>query len=329
MFSNKSILITGGTGSFGKAFSKYLLKNYEIKRLVIFSRDELKQFEMQNEEIFIKYKKNLRFFIGDIRDFDRLNFAFDNIDIVIHAAALKQVLAAEYNPFETIKTNIIGAQNIITAAINKKVKKVIALSTDKACSPINLYGASKLCSEKLFINANKYKGKSNILFSVLRYGNVNKSRGSVIPLFKKLAAEKKILPVTDTSMTRFSIEMKEALEMVIWGIKNFKGGEILIPKIPSYKLIDLVKALNSDYKIIGSKSGEKLHEDLISESESLKLMVGKKYYIILNDLSDSKLMNYYIGKKFKLNKKKFVYNSGQNFNFLSISKIKSIIYTND
>ena len=329
MFSNKSLLITGGTGSFGKAFSKYLLQNYKIKRLVIFSRDELKQFEMQNEEIFIKYKKNLRFFIGDIRDFDRLNYAFDNIDIVVHAAALKQVLASEYNPFETIKTNIIGAQNIITAAMNKKVKKVIALSTDKACTPINLYGASKLCAEKLFINANKHKGGNEISFSALRYGNVNKSRGSVIPLFKKLSEKKKVLPVTDISMTRFSINMQEALEMVIWGIKNFKGGEILVPKIPSYKLMDLVKALNSNYKIVGAKQGEKLHEDLISESESLKLLKGRKYYLILDNLSDKKLLKFYADNNFKINKVKFNYNSGKNNDFLSVTEIKNIISRDD
>ena len=323
MLKNKTILITGGTGSFGKAFSKHLVSNFNFKKLIIFSRDELKQFDMQNEKIF-KNNKKLRFFLGDIRDQDRLNVALNDVDIVIHAAALKQVLSSEYNPFETIKTNVIGAQNIINASINNNVKKVIALSTDKACSPINLYGASKLCAEKLFINANLMKGKKDILFSVLRYGNVNGSRGSVMPIFKQLSSKKKILPITNHNMTRFSIKMSEALEMVIWGLNNFKGGEILIPKIPSYNIVDLVEALKSKYKIIGIRQGEKLHEDLISKNESINSMIGNKYFILLRNNLDKELINHYKSKNFKLSNKEFIYNSGNNPHFLNISEIKKI-----
>ncbi len=321
MLKDKTILITGGTGSFGKFFSEYLIKNFSFKKLIIFSRDELKQFEMKDEKHF-KNNKKIRFFLGDIRDVDRLNFAFRDVDIVIHAAALKQILSAEYNPFETIKTNVIGSQNIVQAAINQKVERVIALSTDKACSPLNLYGASKLCSEKIFINANYYKGNQKIKFSVLRYGNVNGSRGSVIPLFLKKKNLNQSLPVTDINMTRFSIKMEEAIEMVFWGLKNFQGGEILIPKVKSFKVIDLVKALNSKYFVTGIRIGEKLHEDLFSESESLNVIELKKYYIL--GQSRNKLISKYKNHNPKIFKKPFNYSSLNNKSYLKIDEIKKI-----
>ncbi len=323
MFKNKSILITGGTGSFGKAFSKYIIENFDFKKLIIFSRDELKQFEMQNSQPYINNNK-IRFFIGDIRDLDRLNFAFKDVDIVIHAAALKQVLSSEYNPFETIKTNIIGSQNVITASIHQSVSQVIALSTDKACSPLNLYGASKLCSEKLFINANTIAGIKKIKFSVLRYGNVNGSRGSVMPLFLNSLEKNKTLYVTDERMTRFSIKMQGAIDMVLWGIKNFYGGEILVPKIPSYKIIDLCKALNKKYKVSGIRVGEKIHEDLISFSESLNLLENKKYFIILRQ-KDKKIISHYKKKSLKIIKKQFQYSSGTNSKFLTINELRVLL----
>ena len=254
----RSILITGGTGSFGKAFLKFILKKYKnFKRIVIFSRDEFKQFELANTDIVKKNKKKIRFFIGDIRDKERLLYAFKDIDVVVHAAALKQVEAAEYNPTEVIKTNIDGAQNIIYSAINSDVKSVIALSTDKAVSPVNLYGASKLCSDKLFVSANNIKGKKDIKFSIARYGNVLGSRGSVIPFFLKLKEEKKnTFPITHNDMTRFWISMDQALEMVTWLINNQKGGEILVPKIPSAKITDLAKAIDN-IRLLESEKAKK------------------------------------------------------------------------
>ena len=237
---NKSILITGGTGSFGSAFLDYILKYDQPKRVVIFSRDELKQFELQKKYDLKKYN-NLRFFIGDVRDKERLNTALNGIDYLIHAAALKQVPTAEYNPMETIKTNVIGAQNIIECSFNNKVKKVIALSTDKAAAPINLYGATKLCSDKLMIAANNIKGKSKITFSVVRYGNVMASRGSVIPEFIK-QSKKGIINITDKRMTRFNISLIDSVKMVLWSISNCIGGEILVPKLPSYRVVDLAKS---------------------------------------------------------------------------------------
>lgn len=270
MFKNKTILITGGTGSFGKACAKFLLKNYNLKKLIIFSRDELKQSEMSNSKDFLKYK-NLRFFIGDIRDFDRLKMAFRNVDYIIHAAALKQVPTAEYNPIECIKTNIIGAENIINASIENNVKKVICLSTDKAVNPINLYGASKLAADKLFQAAKNLVGKSEPSFSIVRYGNVSGSRGSVIPFFLKLKEDNiNEFPITDLRMTRFWITLDEAVKFVLNAFKISNPGEILVPKIPSIKIVDLVKAINSKgkIKVVGIRPGEKLHELLISDSEN-------------------------------------------------------------
>ena len=320
----KSILITGGTGSFGTAFIKHLLNKYkEINKIVIFSRDELKQFD-QNQALK-KFNKKLRFFIGDVRDKSRLVEAFRNIDYVIHAAALKQVESSEYNPIETIKTNVIGAQNIIEAAISNKVKKVIALSTDKAVAPINLYGASKLCSDKLFISANSITGNLKIKFSVVRYGNVMGSRGSVIPVFLKQKQKGKIL-ITQKEMTRFNIMMDQSISMVDYAIKESVGGEIIIPKIPSYRIIDLAKAIapNLKVKFIGIRPGEKVHEDLITTHESLNTYDIGKYYVILN--SNKNLINYYLkNKKAKKVKKLFSYNSENNPDFLSVNKLNKLI----
>ena len=282
MLNYKSILITGGTGSFGKSFIKIITKKYKkIKKLIIFSRDELKQFEM--EKLYPKSKYPfIRFFLGDVRDQERILSAVEGVDYLIHAAALKQVPAAEYNPTEFIKTNIIGAQNLINCCLKENVQKVIALSTDKAAAPVNLYGATKLCADKLFIAANNIKGKQKISFSIVRYGNVMESRGSVIPLFKSLK-NKNIFPVTNSEMTRFNILMKESINLVNFALKYSCGGEIFVPKIPSYRIIDIAKAINhkAKLKIIGIRPGEKIHEDLITASESYNTVSIGKYFVIL------------------------------------------------
>ena len=296
-FKNKKILITGGTGSFGNAFVNYIVNNkLPLKKIIIYSRDEFKQFKMA-EKFPIKKFSFMRYFLGDVRDKDRLSRALGDVDIVIHAAALKQVPLAEYNPIEYIKTNILGAQNIIEASLDNNVEKVIALSTDKAASPINLYGATKLCSDKLFVAANNIKGNKKIFFSVVRYGNVMGSRGSVIPLFLE-TKKKNFFPITDTKMTRFNISLEEAVKMVIWSIQNLKGGEILVPKIPSFKITDLAKAIcmKTKLKIIGIRPGEKIHEEMISASDSQDTYDLGRYY-----------------------------NSGTNPDFLNISDIKKLI----
>jgi UDP-N-acetylglucosamine 4,6-dehydratase len=320
-----SILITGGTGSFGQEFVKTIIRqNKNLKRLVIYSRDELKQYEMSR--IFSEKKyKFIRYFIGDVRDLSRLKLAMRGIECVIHAAALKQVPAAEYNPIEFIKTNVIGAQNIIEASLQSKIKSVIALSTDKACAPINLYGATKLCSDKLFIAANNLSGKSETKYSVVRYGNVFGSRGSVVPLFLKQKNED-FFTITHKEMTRFNISIQEGVNTVIWGLKNFYGGEILIPKIPSFKVIDLIKAIeaNKKIKIIGIRKGEKLHEEMITISDSLNTIETNKYYFIIND--NPNLLKYYKNKfKSKFVNKNFRYSSDSNLKFLSIKQLKSIL----
>jgi UDP-N-acetylglucosamine 4,6-dehydratase/5-epimerase len=325
MFNNKSILVTGGTGSFGKAWVSHLLSKYKkIKRLIIFSRDELKQYEMEKTFSFNKYPC-LRYFIGDVRDSERLVTAFMDIDYIIHAAALKQVPTAEYNPIETIKTNIIGAQNVIEASLKTGVKKVLALSTDKASSPINLYGATKLCSDKLFIAANNIKGKKNISFSIVRYGNVTGSRGSVIPHFQNTKRQG-FLEITDKRMTRFNITLKESIEMVDWAFKNSIGGEILVPKIPSYKILDLAKAISPNCKLrfTGIRPGEKLHEELLNSGESLNTYETKNYYIILP--SDQKKYKNFYEKKLKAKKVKkgFTFRSDQN-TFLSLTQLKNLL----
>ena len=304
MLNNKTVLITGGTGSFGKEFLKYILKNYKnLKKIIIFSRDELKQFEL-SIQIEKKYLHKVRFFIGDVRDKNRLLTAFDGVDIVIHAAALKQVTTAEYNPFEFVYTNIIGAQNIVEASIACNVKNVIALSTDKAASPINLYGATKLCSDKIFCAANNMVGKRKIQFAVVRYGNVFASRGSVIPLFDYYSKKKKYLPITDRNMTRFNLSLDEAIKFVILTLKNSKGGEIFVPKIPSYKIMDLANAFSKTIKkkIIGIRPGEKLHEELISKSDSFNTYEFEKYYVILPALYNKRI--YEIKYKYYKNKNK-------------------------
>ena len=326
MLNDSSILITGGTGSFGKAFVKTILSNCpNIKRLVIYSRDELKQFEMSQEFPESNYP-GLRYFIGDIRDSARLKRALDQIDTVIHAAALKQVPAAEYNPFEFIKTNIIGAQNLIEACLDSNVKNVVALSTDKAAAPINLYGATKLCSDKLFIAANNISGHKEIKFSVVRYGNVMGSRGSVIPFFldKKNSG---VLPITDPNMTRFNISLQEGVEMVLWALENANGGEIFVPKIPSYRITDVADAIapECELKIIGIRPGEKIHEEMITESDSFNTVDLGTYYAILPSSGSNSLKHYCTitgGKPVPIG---FSYNSGSNPHFLTVDEIRQLI----
>ena len=300
MLNNKSILITGATGSFGKKFVQTILKKYpKIKKLVLFSRDELKQFELQRSLDPNKISC-LRYFLGDIRDKDRLMLAFRDIDIVIHAAALKQVPASEYNPFEFIKTNIIGAQNILESALFNKVKKIIALSTDKASSPINLYGATKLCSDKLFLAAQNMFGENNNLsITVVRYGNVLGSRGSVIPFFKKQFKQKNYVTLTDDKMTRFSIFLDEGVETVLWSIKNSKGGEIIIPKAPSMKILDLAKIIaRNKIKVIGKRPGEKISEELISINESSNTIDLGRYFAILPEFNYNNICEVLLAQKY-------------------------------
>lgn len=286
MLNNKSVLITGGTGSFGKKFVETILRDYpNVKRIVIYSRDELKQFELKQKYPHDKYPQ-LRFFIGDVRDGERLKRACEGIDVIIHAAAIKQVDTAEYNPDECIKTNVNGAQNVINAALASNVKHVVALSTDKACAPINLYGATKLCSDKLFVSANNIKGSRDIKFSVVRYGNVMGSRGSVIPFFINKRQDG-VLPITDMRMTRFNISLQSGVNLVMFAIGHHLGGEIFIPKIPSYKIIDVAKAIAPNARIeeIGIRPGEKLHEEMITETDALNTIDLGKYYAILPSVS--------------------------------------------
>ncbi len=326
MLNNKSILITGGTGSFGTAFLEHCLSNYKnIKRIVIFSRDELKQYNLSKR--FSKEKfPCLRYFIGDVRDQQRLNRALEGIDYVVHAAALKQVPIAEYNPFEVIKTNIVGSQNLIEASLNNDVKKVIALSTDKAVAPINLYGATKLCAEKLFVAANNIKGKKKINFSVVRYGNVFGSRGSVFPEFLS-QKEKGVLNITDKRMTRFTLLLEQGINVVMFALKNSMAGEIFIPKIPSFSIIDLAKVLAPKCKIIftGIRPGEKIHEEMITESESLNCFENNNFYIIIPQIDDQLFKKYKNSKLWKINKNSFSYNSLDNKNFLSLKQLNSLI----
>jgi UDP-N-acetylglucosamine 4,6-dehydratase len=319
-FKNKSLLLTGGTGSFGKAFVNYLLKNkMPLKKIIIFSRDELKQFEMNKIYNENQYS-NIRYFIGDVRDKDRLKLALNNVDIVVHAAALKQVPIAEYNPFEFIKTNVLGAQNLIESCLGSSVKNVIALSTDKASSPINLYGATKLCSDKLFIAANNIKGKQDIKFSIVRYGNVMGSRGSVLETFLQ-KKKYKILHITDKNMTRFNINMSEAIDFVIYSLMNLKGGEIFVPKIPSFYVMDLARAVSEDckIKIIGIRPGEKIHEEMISSYDSSNTIDLGRCYAILNE------NNFKFYKNQKFIGPDFSYKSNTNSNFLDVTKLKKII----
>ena len=328
MFNNKTVLITGGTGSFGNEFVKTLIQKYKkIKKLIIFSRDELKQQEMSQNFSEKKYKF-IRYFLGDVRDKDRVFTALNGVDYVIHAAALKQVPRAEYNPFEYIKTNILGAQNLIEACIEKKVKKVVALSTDKAAAAINMYGATKLCSDKLFIAANNIKGFGNTIFSVIRYGNVLGSRGSLVDLLKK-NKNNNYFEITDLEMTRFNITLSESVKHSLWLFQNSPGGDILVPKLKSYRVIDLINSYNPSFKLkkIGIRPGEKIHEEMITESDSLNTIELKNYYIILpNSFSENKVLStrkYYKNKfKAKNVKRGFKYNSGNNFDFLTKNELK-------
>jgi len=280
MFNDKNILITGGTGSFGKKATEIILKKYEPKRLIIFSRDELKQYEMAKTYPDSKYDC-MRYFIGDVRDKERLYRAFQGVNYVIHAAALKQVPAAEYNPFEAVKTNIVGAQNVINVAIDQGVKKVIALSTDKAANPINLYGATKLCADKLFIAGNAYVGRDHTTFGVVRYGNVVGSRGSVIPFFME-HKKNGYLPITDPRMTRFWITLEQGVEFVLWGLEHMCGGELFVPKIPSMNIMDLAKAIapECETKIVGIRPGEKLHELMITRDDARQTLELDNFYVI-------------------------------------------------
>lgn len=289
MLNEKSVLITGGTGSFGKKFIETILRDYpNVKRIVIYSRDELKQFELKQKYPEKDYPQ-LRFFIGDVRDGERLKRACEGIDVIIHAAAIKQVDTAEYNPDECIKTNIHGAQNVINAALSTNVKHVVALSTDKACAPINLYGATKLTSDKLFVAANNIKGSRDLRFSVVRYGNVMGSRGSVIPFFiNKRNSGVKELPITDMRMTRFNISLQAGVDLVMFAIGHHLGGEIFIPKIPSYHIVDVVKAIAPDAKIeiVGIRPGEKLHEEMITVTDAMNTIDLGQYYAIIPSVSD-------------------------------------------
>lgn len=326
MLAGKSLLITGGTGSFGKAFVKRVLSNPadRPKRLVIYSRDELKQFEM-SQTYNERSHPGIRYFIGDIRDVDRLRRALEGIDFVIHAAALKQVPAAEYNPFECIKTNVLGAQNLIEACFDTGVQRVVALSTDKAAAPINLYGATKLCSDKLFIAANNIKGRRDIRFSVVRYGNVMGSRGSVIPFFLEKKKEK-VLPITDRNMTRFSISLDEGVDMVLWALEHALGGEIFVPKIPSYRITDLAQAIGPEceHPIVGVRPGEKIHEEMITASDSFNTLDLGKYYAIMP--ADGPSRAHYMSRPdVKPVPPGFAYNSGTNTEFLSVEELRRLI----
>ncbi len=325
MFNKKSALITGGTGSFGREFVKTILSRYpKIKRLVIYSRDELKQYEMA--QIYPKNKfPQIRFFIGDVRDKDRLKRACEGIDIIIHTAALKHVPTAEYNPDEFIKTNIGGAQNIVDAALSTNVKVVVALSTDKAAAPTNLYGATKLVSDKLFISANNIKGSRDLRFSVVRYGNVMGSRGSVIPFFIKMAKEGKDLPITSTEMTRFNISLEKGVEMVMWAIENSLGGEIFVPKIPSYKIDVLARAIAPRAKLVntGIRAGEKLHEEMITSSDSYNTIEFGDYYAILSsDVDRDKYLNHYNARVVEPG---FQYNSKTNNDWETEESLRHLI----
>ncbi|HAS6157948.1 TPA: UDP-N-acetylglucosamine 4,6-dehydratase (inverting) [Vibrio vulnificus] len=327
MLNNKTVLITGGTGSFGKQFIKTILTRYpDVKKIIIFSRDELKQFELKQQYPHAQYPQ-LRFFIGDVRDRNRMVQACEGVDVIIHAAAIKQVDTAEYNPTECIRTNIDGAENVINAALQCGVMDVVALSTDKACAPINLYGATKLASDKLFTAANNIKGSKDIRFSVVRYGNVMGSRGSVIPFFLKKRAEG-VLPITHEEMTRFNISLQDGVNMVMYALENHLGGEIFVPKIPSYKILDIAEAIapECETKVVGIRPGEKLHEEMITDTDSLNTIDLGKYYAILPSVSftytEQEYLDYHKAEKVPFG---FKYNSGTNTEWESIESLRELI----
>ena len=327
--NQKTILITGGTGSFGKRFATTVLKRYEPEKVIIFSRDELKQFEMQQLEPFVEHSETMRWFIGDVRDEARLRKAMSGVDIVVHAAALKQVPAVEYNPFEAVKTNILGAENVINASLDTGVSRVIALSTDKAAAPINLYGATKLASDKLFVAANNHKGDHDIRFSAVRYGNVMGSRGSVIPFFISRASTG-VIPVTDERMTRFNITLQEGVDFVISCMDRMWGGEIFVPRIPSYRIVDVAEAVapGATLEIVGIRPGEKLHEEMITRTDSLSSLEFDGYYVILPsyeqwDVEDFRATSGETpGKPVEPG---FSYDSGTNDHFLTVDELRSLI----
>ena len=326
MLDNKSILVTGGTGSFGRAFVRTVLDKYPgVRRLVIYSRDELKQFEMSQEFAPQDYPA-LRYFLGDIRDADRLRRAMEGIDIVVHAAALKQVPAAEYNPFEAIKTNVLGAQNVIESCLDTGVANVVALSTDKAAAPINLYGATKLCSDKIFTAANNIRGARDLKLSVVRYGNVIGSRGSVVPFFLDKRASG-VFPITDPTMTRFNISLAEGVDMVLWALENAMGGEIFVPKIPSYRITDVAEAIGPEceIKIVGIRPGEKIHEEMITTSDSLNTVDLGPYYAILPSTGDQYVEDYMQKRGGQPVEPGFAYNSGTNPDFLNVEQLRALI----
>lgn len=326
MLNNKTILVTGGTGSFGNEFTKYVLEHYDPKKIIIYSRDEYKQFVMANK--FKKYKDKLRFFIGDVRDKERLCRAFDGVDYVVHAAALKQVPACEYNPMEAVKTNINGAMNIVDAALDCGVKRVVALSTDKAVNPINLYGGTKLVSDKLFIAANAYAGMKDVCFSIVRYGNVAGSRGSVIPFFRNLVDQgETALPITDYRMSRFWISLNEGVQLVIKALSEAKGGETFISKIPSFKITDLAQAIlpGCEMPEVGIREGEKLHEVMVTKEDSMLTYEYDKHFIVYPHFdwwNPSKIQEG--GKRVEQG---FEYSSGNNTEWLTVEQIKELLET--
>jgi len=326
MFEGKSVLVTGGTGSFGKKFIQTILSKYpSVKKVIVYSRDELKQYEM-SQSFPTSHYPQIRFFIGDVRDGARLKRACEGVDIIIHAAALKHVPIAEYNPMECINTNIFGAENVINAALDSGVQKVVALSTDKAAAPINLYGATKLCSDKLFIAANNIKGTRDLTFSVVRYGNVMGSRGSVIPFFLD-QRKKGVLPITHEDMTRFNITLEEGVRMVLYAIENAWGGELFVPKIPSYKITDVAEAVcpKCEKKVVGIRPGEKLHEEMITESDSLNTLDCGKYYVIIPSHPIWNKDDYTKRFNAAFVKPGFKYNSGENTDWVSVDEIRDLI----
>jgi UDP-N-acetylglucosamine 4,6-dehydratase/5-epimerase len=326
MLNNKSILITGGTGSLGKELTKTILNKWpNVERLVIYSRDEQKQYQMAQEFPESKYPA-IRYFIGDVRDLERLKRAFNGIDYVIHAAAMKHVHIAEYNPDECVKTNIGGAENVIKASLSSNVTKVVALSTDKACAPINLYGATKLTSDKLFIAANNIKGKQDIKFSVVRYGNVMGSNGSVIPFFMNKRQDG-VLPITDPTMTRFNISLQGGVDMVLHALDTAWGGELYVPKIPSYKIMDVAKAIapNCEHKVVGIRPGEKIHEEMITSSDSFTTYDLGKYFVILPQVTNWNLEEYKKTFNAKLVNQGFSYTSGDNTEWETVDSLRSLI----
>lgn len=326
MLNQKSILVTGGTGSFGRRFVRTIYARFpDIGRVVIYSRDELKQFDMAQEYPLQEFP-SIRFFIGDVRDAERLNRAMEGIDIVVHAAALKQVPAAEYNPFEAIKTNVLGAQNVIEAAMDNGVKLVVALSTDKAAAPINLYGATKLCSDKLFAAANNFRGYRDIRFSVVRYGNVMGSRGSVIPFFLE-RRRTGVLPITDERMTRFNISLDEGVELVFQALATMWGGEVFVPKIPSYRVTDVAEAVGPECQrvVTGIRPGEKLHEEMITETDGLNTIEFDRHFVILPTMPVWGAEEYVEAYKGRRCEYGFRYSSGANTEWLSVEQLRQLI----